>query len=90
MNDNWYVAVKLLTIFKHLKGVSTFHEDLREGIIAIANVVGKLLIAWVTWAELLLGLRGLHGSKYFLRRTTLKVVHNFYVGFVGVIYLCGG
>ena len=53
------------------------------------------LVTWVTWVhdwsgsvgawvKFLRELRGLRGSKYFY------VGHNFYVGWVGMIYFCVG
>ena len=45
--------------------------------------------ARVAWVKLLCGLRGLRGSKYFLRGSTFYVGHNFYVGCVGQIFLRG-
>ena len=41
---------------------------------------------WVPWVKLLRELRGLRGSKYFLRESTFYVGHNFYVDCVGQIY----
>ena len=38
---------------------------------------------WVAWVNFLRGLRGLRGSRYFLRGSIFYVGHNFYVGCVG-------
>ena len=40
--------------------------------------------------QIFTGLRGLRGSKYFLRGSTFYVGHNFYVGCMGQIYFCVG
>ena len=44
----------------------------------------------LAWVKLLLGLCGLHGSKYFLRRSSFYVGHNFYVVCMGQIYFLVG
>ena len=47
------------------------------------NVGYNAWIAWVACIKFLCGLRGLHGSKYFLCGSF------FYVGCVGQNFLCG-
>ena len=43
--------------------------------------------AWVTWVKILCALRGLGGSKYFLRGSTCYVGHNFtWVAWVKYIF----
>ena len=42
------------------------------------------------WVKILRELRGLRGSKYFLRGSTFYMGHNFYMGCVGQIYFLRG